>query len=78
MSDDSINQGAGFCVDRIRWHGDIKPENILRVKDRFKLADHGEARIQLATGSERPKTKIGGTRTYCTSVVQIVPYLTTS
>lgn len=26
-----------------RWHGDIKPENILDVQGRFKLADPGEA-----------------------------------
>jgi serine/threonine protein kinase len=52
--------------DRCRWHGDVKPENILRVQERFKLADPGEARIFLAQTedgqSRAPVT--GGTRTY--------------
>ncbi|KAK3392807.1 kinase-like domain-containing protein [Podospora didyma] len=50
------------------WHGDIKPENILRVQDQFKLADPGEARIQQAApedGTRPPKAEAyGGTRTY--------------
>ncbi|TQN68622.1 Dual specificity protein kinase TTK [Colletotrichum shisoi] len=48
-------------------HGDIKPENILRVDDRFKLADPGEASMMLKTAgsSGDQKTRAtGGTRTY--------------
>ncbi|EFQ30215.1 uncharacterized protein GLRG_05359 [Colletotrichum graminicola M1.001] len=51
----------------LTWHGDIKPENILRVNDRFKLADPGEARMRLksigTTGDQRTRAT-GGTRTY--------------
>ncbi|UQC73822.1 uncharacterized protein CLUP02_00469 [Colletotrichum lupini] len=49
------------------WHGDIKPENILRVNDRFKLADPGEASMLLknsATPYLPPSKSLGGTRTY--------------
>ncbi|KAK0634030.1 kinase-like domain-containing protein [Immersiella caudata] len=49
------------------WHGDIKPENILRVGDHFKLADPGESWIQLASedGKRLSKAEVyGGTRTY--------------
>jgi len=49
------------------WHGDIKPENILRVGDHFKLADPGDAWIQRAPEDGKPKAKAevyGGTRTY--------------
>ncbi|KAK1579742.1 uncharacterized protein LY79DRAFT_334052 [Colletotrichum navitas] len=51
----------------LTWHGDIKPENILRVNDRFKLADPGEASMRLkstgTTGDQRTRAT-GGTRTY--------------
>ncbi|KAK0729524.1 hypothetical protein B0H67DRAFT_638129 [Lasiosphaeris hirsuta] len=49
------------------WHGDIKPENILRVEDHFKLADPGDSWIQLAPedGKAQAKAEVyGGTRTY--------------
>ncbi|KAK2056910.1 hypothetical protein LY76DRAFT_517425 [Colletotrichum caudatum] len=52
--------------DYLTWHGDIKPENILRVNGRFKLADPGEARMRLksiGTGDQKTKAT-GGTRTY--------------
>ncbi|KAJ0318460.1 hypothetical protein COL5a_010693 [Colletotrichum fioriniae] len=51
----------------LTWHGDIKPQNILRVNDRFKLADPGEASMQLKTTGITEPQKIksaGGTRTY--------------
>ncbi|KAG7047599.1 protein kinase domain-containing protein [Colletotrichum scovillei] len=51
----------------LTWHGDIKPQNILRVNDRFKLADPGEASMQLKTTSITEPQKVksaGGTRTY--------------
>ncbi|KAK1977651.1 kinase-like domain-containing protein [Colletotrichum cereale] len=51
----------------LTWHGDIKPENILRVNDRFKLADPGEARMQLksiGTSGDQKTRATGGTRTY--------------
>ncbi|KAI1742816.1 hypothetical protein F4680DRAFT_27166 [Xylaria scruposa] len=50
------------------WHGDIKPENILDVRGRFKLADPGEAQVKIVT--ERPSGEIpkipvpGGTRSF--------------
>lgn len=49
-----------------RWHADIKPENILRVGDRFKLADPGEALFVIAQGESEPAGAFitGGTRTY--------------
>ncbi|KAK1751003.1 hypothetical protein QBC47DRAFT_83115 [Echria macrotheca] len=49
------------------WHGDIKPENILRVGDHFKLADPGDSSIQRARHDQnlRPRAEVyGGTRTY--------------
>jgi serine/threonine protein kinase len=52
-----------------RWHGDIKPENILFVQGKYKLSDPGEARIRRETTIENrvhPPRAIanGGTRTY--------------
>ncbi|KDN66944.1 hypothetical protein CSUB01_09145 [Colletotrichum sublineola] len=51
----------------LTWHGDIKPENILRVNGRFKLADPGEGRMRLksigTTGDQKTRAT-GGTRTY--------------
>ncbi|KAI0868469.1 hypothetical protein GGS24DRAFT_513378 [Hypoxylon argillaceum] len=49
------------------WHGDIKPENILDVKGRFKLADPGEARVKVFAlpPAEAPKIQVpGGTRSF--------------
>ncbi|KAI0864786.1 hypothetical protein F4860DRAFT_500983 [Xylaria cubensis] len=50
------------------WHGDIKPENILDVRGRFKLADPGEARAKIVTeppSGEMPKIPVpGGTRSF--------------
>jgi serine/threonine protein kinase len=45
------------------WHADIKPDNILIVKGKFKLADPGFARFEKK--SSRDSTIIpGGTTTY--------------
>ncbi|KAI0206604.1 hypothetical protein F4808DRAFT_466627 [Astrocystis sublimbata] len=50
------------------WHGDIKPENILDVRGCFKLADPGEAQVQVVHQSqsgEVPKIPVpGGTRSF--------------
>ncbi|CAJ2504353.1 Uu.00g117470.m01.CDS01 [Anthostomella pinea] len=48
------------------WHADVKPENILRVQECFKLADPGEAHIRLASGGGGPARAVvtGGTRVY--------------
>ena len=48
----------------IRWHADIKPDNILIVHEKFKLADPGFAKfIKKADGN--PKEIVtGGTETY--------------
>ncbi|KAK1528151.1 hypothetical protein CPAR01_12709 [Colletotrichum paranaense] len=53
-------------VNYYTWHADIKPENILRVDSRYKLADPGEAYIQLSNGENRRQSArvTGGTRTY--------------
>ncbi|OHE90942.1 hypothetical protein CORC01_13751 [Colletotrichum orchidophilum] len=53
-------------VDYDTWHADIKPENILRVGNRFKLADLGEAYIKLSNADNRRQGArvTGGTRTY--------------
>ena len=53
----------------LRWHGDIKPENILFVQGQYKLCDPGEALIRRATntktGDSPPRGRTsGGTRSY--------------
>lgn len=63
--------------DRDRWHADVKPDNILRVKGKFKLADPGFATFELkeafaqaekrhAEAKKRQATTMirGGTKTY--------------
>lgn len=51
-----------------RWHGDIKPDNILRVRGKFKLADFGFTRFKKSVIGEPQTTHmLGGTRTYGTS-----------
>src|SRR5215469_16401047 len=51
-----------------RWHGDIKPENILSVKGQWKLADFGFAKFKRQTGIESSReaeiTLDGGTVAY--------------
>lgn len=57
-----------LTISGLRWHGDIKPENILDVRGRFKLADPGEARVKYVSGppgGEIPKIAVfGGTRSF--------------
>ncbi|OQV04540.1 Protein kinase domain-containing protein isoform 1 [Cladophialophora immunda] len=45
------------------WHADIKPDNILIVQEKFKLADPGFARFEKQTDKDRV-TIAGGTETY--------------
>ncbi|KAI0379192.1 hypothetical protein F5Y04DRAFT_259958 [Hypomontagnella monticulosa] len=48
------------------WHCDLKPDNILRVDDEFKLADFGFAKFKpMNPNSFPPKERLtGGTETY--------------
>ncbi|KAF4871696.1 Serine/threonine-protein kinase mph1 [Colletotrichum siamense] len=49
----------------VGWHGDIKPDNILRVRGKFKLADFGFTRFEKSTiGKPQTTHLLGGTRTY--------------
>ena len=52
----------------VRWHADIKPDNILLVQGKFKLADPGFMKFvsqRLNSAEEAEKVIIeGGTRTY--------------
>lgn len=46
-------------------HGDIKPENILWVNGKLKIADPGEASIEVSTTPDSSETHmVGGTVTY--------------
>lgn len=47
-----------------RWHADIKPDNILQVQNRFKLADPGFAKIVKAVEPDQRTKIVGGTRTF--------------
>jgi serine/threonine protein kinase len=61
-----------YLAEKSSWHADIKPDNILKVKERFKLADPGFACFALSEGQARlgnreQTTNIrGGTTTYGT------------
>lgn len=47
------------------WHADIKPDNILIIQGKFKLADPGFATFVKATnGSDAVAQLAGGTETY--------------
>ncbi|KAI8237573.1 hypothetical protein K4K54_012215 [Colletotrichum sp. SAR 10_86] len=49
----------------VGWHGDIKPDNILRVRGNFKLADFGFTRFEKSDiGKPQTTHMLGGTRTY--------------
>ncbi|KAF4816258.1 hypothetical protein CGCSCA5_v006553 [Colletotrichum siamense] len=51
----------------VGWHGDIKPDNILRVRGEFKLADFGFTRFEKSViGKPQTTHMLGGTRTYGT------------
>jgi serine/threonine protein kinase len=47
-----------------RWHGDIKPDNILRVRGEFKLADFGFTKFEKDEIGKSSTFILGGTRTY--------------
>lgn len=52
-----------------RWHCDLKPDNILRVDDEFKLADFGFAKFKPKYPDGAPPEELitlitGGTETY--------------
>ncbi|KAI8170895.1 hypothetical protein K4K49_006423 [Colletotrichum sp. SAR 10_70] len=48
----------------VGWHGDIKPDNILRVRGEFKLADFGFTRFEKSViGKPQTTHMLGGTRT---------------
>ena len=46
------------------WHGDIKPDNILWVHGKLKLADFGFAKFE--SNTQRSTQMSGGTHTYGT------------
>ncbi|KAH0565999.1 hypothetical protein GP486_000610 [Trichoglossum hirsutum] len=46
------------------WHADIKPDNILNVQGKFKLADPGFATFVARTDTEQRAIVLGGTETY--------------
>ncbi|TEA12181.1 putative serine/threonine-protein kinase MPS1-like protein [Colletotrichum sidae] len=49
----------------IGWHCDVKPDNILRVRGQFKLADFGFTKFEKREIGKTPTTTLlGGTRTY--------------
>lgn len=53
----------------LRWHCDLKPDNILRVDGEFKLADFGFAKFKPKYPHGAPPEKLitlitGGTETY--------------
>lgn len=51
-------------TDLARWHADVKPDNILRIHEEFKLADFGFAKFKRRT-EEIPREFIdGGTENY--------------
>ncbi|KAE9370120.1 kinase-like protein [Stipitochalara longipes BDJ] len=53
-----------FAEDYYGWHADIKPDNILSVRGKFKLADPGFAHFIKKT-DETPMGKVlGGTETF--------------
>src|SRR5277367_1655910 len=71
----SIRLAIDFAHTKPSWHADIKPDNILRVKGRFKLADPGFAKFKKSEAIEKLKDQTkrlrdqttmihGGTRTY--------------
>lgn len=47
------------------WHADLKPDNILRVEDRWKLADFGLSKfVEIKDGEPSEQTMDGGTHMY--------------
>ena len=58
-------------ANRNRWHADIKPDNILEIQGKFRLADPGFAKfVERAKESSDPDpitNLTGGTHTFGTS-----------
>ena len=59
---------AGVVQEFHGWHSDIKPDNILILKDKYKLADPGFARFQRIQTTQKGRLPeecyLGGTETY--------------
>lgn len=56
-----------YFANVVSWHADVKPDNIIFVRDVFKLADFGFAefmRREEALESPPKAHKRGGTNTY--------------
>ena len=47
-----------------RWHADIKPDNILNIQGKFKLADPGFAKFVVKSKAEALEVIMGGTMTF--------------
>lgn len=51
-----------------RWHADIKPDNILEIQKKFKLADPGFAKflekVKTESSSNPTANLLGGTHTF--------------
>lgn len=62
----TAKQGTLKLVGSPRWHGDIKPENIILVQGQYKLCDPGEALIRRDENKVGPSRAVanGGTRAY--------------
>lgn len=58
-----INEG-GRVMEFAGWHADIKPDNILTVQGRFKLADPGFVKFVRKSGQDPEEVLLGGTATY--------------
>ena len=66
-------KAIGICLNlgfshENRWHADIKPDNILEIQGKFKLADPGFAKF-LKKAKEDPNSNptadiAGGTHTF--------------
>jgi serine/threonine protein kinase len=54
----------GRWLIRYSWHADIKPDNILIVQGKFKLADPGFVKFVKSTGGTPRELLPGGTESY--------------
>ncbi|KAI0128203.1 hypothetical protein F4776DRAFT_199282 [Hypoxylon sp. NC0597] len=61
-----VKREDGRCDSFSGWHCDLKPDNILRVNMKFKLADFGFARFKRMKPGTIPSRELitGGTETY--------------
>lgn len=58
------DQSDCLVTNRISWHADIKPDNILIVHGKFKLADPGFVKFVKKTTIKPKEVQNGGTETY--------------